>query len=53
MVRFVFCAASKESFYEELAKAQKAEMDKREKELSKNDMVIAATKKAEDEAKKR
>lgn len=44
---------SKESFYEELAKVQKIEMDKREKELSKNEMVQVATKKAEDEAKKR
>lgn len=43
----------KESFYEELAKVQKIEMDKREKEFSKSEMVQAATKKAEDEAKKR
>lgn len=46
-------ADSKESFYEELAKVQKIEMDKREKELNSKDMVQVATKKAEDEAKKR
>lgn len=32
---------------------QKLEMDKREKEINKNEMVQAATKKAEEEAKKR
>lgn len=48
------CSAGKDSFYEELAKVQKVEMDKREKEpISKNEMVQAATKKAEEEAKKR
>lgn len=48
--------ADKESFYEELAKVQKIEMDKREKELkelSKTDILQGATKKAEEEAKKR
>lgn len=46
----------KESFYEELAKAQKAEMDKREKEKKDNakmEQVAAAARKAEEEAKKR
>lgn len=40
-------------FYEELAKVQKFEMDKREKEMSKNDMIHATAKKTEEEAKKR
>lgn len=44
---------SKESFYEELAKVQKAEMDKREKELGKNEIVQQAVKKTDDESKKR
>ncbi|XP_031619513.1 SAP30-binding protein [Contarinia nasturtii] len=45
---------NKESFYyEELAKVQKTEMDKREKEFSKTDMVHVKTKKAEEDAKKR
>lgn len=43
----------KDSFYEELAKTQKTEMDKREKEMSKNDMIQATAKKTEEEAKKR
>lgn len=51
--KFFMITDSKESYYEELAKVQKIEMDKREKELSKNEMVQAATKKAEEEAKKR
>lgn len=40
-------------FYEELAKVQKIDMDKREKEMSKNDMIQATAKKTEEEAKKR
>ncbi|GAB0097708.1 SAP30-binding protein [Sergentomyia squamirostris] len=46
----------KESFYEELAKAQKAEMDRREKEKKDNakmEQVTLAARKAEEEAKKR
>lgn len=46
----------KESFFEELAKVQKVEMEKREKdkrENTKQELMLAATKKAEDEAKKR
>lgn len=46
----------KESFFEELAKVQKIEMEKREKDKRENikqDLVIAAAKKAEEEAKKR
>ncbi|XP_059610172.1 SAP30-binding protein [Phlebotomus argentipes] len=46
----------KESFYEDLAKAQKAEMDKREKEKKDNakmEQVAVAARKAEEEAKKR
>lgn len=46
----------KESYYEELAKSQKIEMDKREKDRKENvkvDMVVAAVRKAEEEAKKR
>lgn len=46
-------ATGKESFYEELARVQKIEMDKREKDPSKNDVLATATKKAEEEAKKR
>lgn len=49
----LFLSTDKESFYEELSKVQKLEMDKREKEFSKNEMVQVATKKAEEEAKKR
>lgn len=48
-----FNLIGKDSFYEELAKVQKIEMDKREKEINKNEMVQVATKKAEEEAKKR
>ncbi|KAJ6642240.1 SAP30-binding protein [Pseudolycoriella hygida] len=46
----------KESFFEELAKVQKTEMEKREKEKRENikqELVLAAAKKAEEEAKKR
>ncbi|KAG4071435.1 hypothetical protein HA402_011589 [Bradysia odoriphaga] len=46
----------KESFFEELAKTQKAEMEKREKDKRENikqELVLAASKKAEEEAKKR
>lgn len=50
---FAFFTAGKESFYEELARVQKVEMDKREKDMSKSDMVATAAKKAEEEAKKR
>lgn len=45
--------SGKESYYEELARVQKVEMDKREKDLSKNDLIVVAAKKAEEEAKKR
>lgn len=50
---FSLFSAQPSFFYEELAKVQKVEMDKREKEISKHEMVQAATKKAEEEAKKR
>lgn len=43
----------KESYYEELSRLQRVEMEKKEKEIAKNEMVLAATKKAEEEAKKR
>lgn len=46
----------KESFYEELARVQKVEMERREKdrkESLKKDAVMAAVKKAEEESKKR
>lgn len=46
----------KESFFEELAKVQKVEMEKREKDKRENikqELVLAAAKKAEEEAKKR
>lgn len=46
-------STGKESYYEELSRVQRVEMEKREKEISKNEMVAAATKKAEEEAKKR
>lgn len=52
LTTFYDSTGQKESSYEELAKVQKTEMDKREKEMSKSDLVQAATKK-EDEAKKR
>lgn len=45
-----------ESYYEELAKAQKTEMDKLEKqkkESNKNELVIAATKRAEETTKRK
>lgn len=45
-----------ESFYEELAKAQKIEMDRREKDRkdnSKVELALAAAKKVEEEAKRR
>lgn len=48
--------SGKESFFEELARVQKLEMEKREKEKRENikqELVLAATKKAEEEAKKR
>lgn len=44
---------SKESFYEELAKVQKAEMDKRDKERKSKVEVVSGTKKQEEDAKKR
>lgn len=44
---------SKESYYEELAKVQKVEMDKREKERKSKVEVVSGTKKQEEEAKKR
>ena len=46
----------KESYYEELAKMQKIEMEKMEKhkkEVTKNQLVLDAAKRAEEEAKKR
>lgn len=44
---------SKESYYEELAKVQKAEMDKREKERKSKVEFVSGTKKQEDDSKKR
>lgn len=44
---------SKESYYEDLAKVQKVEMDKREKERKSKIEVVSGTKKQEEEAKKR
>ena len=44
---------SKESYYEELAKVQKVEMEKREKERKSKVEVVSGTKKQEDDAKKR
>ncbi|KAJ3654797.1 hypothetical protein Zmor_013960 [Zophobas morio] len=43
----------KESYYEELAKVQKVEMDKREKERKSKVEVVSGTKKQEDDNKKR
>lgn len=51
-----FYFSGKESFFEELAKVQKIEMEKREKDRKENvkqELVQAAAKKAEEEAKKR
>ncbi|XP_022911276.1 SAP30-binding protein [Onthophagus taurus] len=44
---------SKESYYEELSKVQKTEMEKREKERKTKVEVVSGTKKQEEEAKKR
>lgn len=44
---------NKESYYEELAKVQKIEMDKREKERKNKVEFVVGTKKVEDDAKKR
>jgi len=44
---------TKESYYEELAKVQKAEMDKREKDRKSKVELIAGAKKAEDDKNKR
>lgn len=44
---------NKESYYEELAKVQKIEMDKREKERKSKVEVVSGTKKQEEDAKKR
>lgn len=44
---------SKESYYEELAKVQKVEMEKREKERKSKVDVVSGTKRIEDDAKKR
>lgn len=52
---YVFCLG-KESFYEELARIQKVEMEKRDKDRKDNlkqELVLAAAKKAEEEAKRR
>lgn len=43
----------KQSYYEELAKVQKVEMDKREKERKSKVEVVSGTKKQEDDSKKR
>lgn len=43
----------KESFYEELAKVQKVEMERREKDRKSKVEVVSGTKKQEDDAKKR
>lgn len=44
---------SKESYYDELAKVQKIEMDKRERERKNKVEFVVGTKKVEDDAKKR
>lgn len=44
---------SKESYYEELAKVQKVEMEKRDKERKSKVEVVSGTKRQEDDAKKR
>lgn len=49
----LFSAENESFFYEELSKVQKAEMDKREKELSKNEAFKTTVHKTEDESKKR
>lgn len=43
----------KQSYYEELAKVQKVEMDKREKDRKSKVEVVSGTKKQDDESKKR
>jgi hypothetical protein len=51
-----YCITGTESFYEELARQQKAEMDRIEKEKkdkAKTVLVLAAAAKVEEEAKKR
>lgn len=55
-LHFLKHVVGKESFFEELAKVQKNEMEKREKDKRENikqELVLAAAKKAEEEAKKR
>lgn len=52
----VLTCVGKESFYEELARIQKVEMEKRDKDRKDNikqELVLAAAKKAEEEAKRR
>ncbi|KAJ8926992.1 hypothetical protein NQ314_020553 [Rhamnusium bicolor] len=44
---------SKESYYEELAKVQKIEMDKREKERKGKVEFVSGTKKQEDDKKRK
>ncbi|XP_045460127.1 SAP30-binding protein [Harmonia axyridis] len=44
---------SKESYYEELAKVQKAEIEKREKERKSKDFTISSSLKKEEDSKKR
>lgn len=44
---------SKESYYEELAKVQKADMEKRDKDKKSKVEVVSGTKRQEDDAKKR
>lgn len=44
---------NRESYYEQLAKVQKIEMDKRDKERKSKVEVVSGTKKQEDDAKKR
>lgn len=56
LIHFCFGDAGKESFYEELARIQKVEMEKRDKDRKENikqELVLAAAKKAEEEAKRR
>lgn len=56
LITWLSFVLGKESFYEELALAQKLEMEKRErdrKDNMKTEMVLLAAKKAEEEAKRR
>lgn len=55
-IHLLLSVLGKESFYEELARIQKVEMEKRDRDRKDNikqELVIAAAKKAEEEAKRR